>query len=562
LLGDTEAEVRRQAARALGWLKDAEGRDLVSLLHDGEPRVRSQAALSLSRANVRFPDGDDVWNALVKLLENNADGDAYLRHAAVKAMARYPETRLASMNKHLSPAVRLAAVLALRQQKSPSAGSFLDDPEPRIALEAARALHDELPPQAGRSLAEHINRRNMTEPFVLRALHAHYRLGQSENAAAVAAYAPRADAPEKTRVEALKLLGQWAKPPRRDQVTGLTQNLTPRDPKIAVEAIQRSLGGLFAGSNVVRQQAAKVSAALGIKEVAPALHTLAADDKRPSAARVEALRALESLHDSDLEKAMRLALKDADPRVRGEGRRLLSRTHPDEALEELSRVLANGSMIERQQAFAILGDIQGPRAEAELAKWLDNLLISEVAPETRLDLLDAASRHATPALKEKVQRYEATANKDDPLNLYRDALVGGDAESGRRIFLGKAEVSCLRCHKVQGVGGDVGPDLTGIGSRQKRDYLLEAIVAPNKQIAKGFETLVLTLNSGKSLAGVLKSEDTREVRLMTAEGQLIVVRKDEIDERETGKSAMPEDLTKYLSRSEIRDLVEFLAGLK
>ncbi|HZV07900.1 MAG TPA: PVC-type heme-binding CxxCH protein [Gemmataceae bacterium] len=562
LLGDTDAEIRRQAARALGWLKEAEGRDLVPLLHDGEPRVRCQAALSLSRPNVCFPDGDALWNALVKLLEDNADRDAYLRHAAVKAMARFSETKPASASKHLSPTVRLAAVLALRQQKSPSVGVFLDDPEPRIALEAVRALHDELPPQDGKPLAAHLNRPNMTEPFVFRALHAHYRLGQTENAAAVAAYAARADAPEKMRVEALKLLGQWAKPPRRDQITGLTQNLAPRDPKIAALAIQRSLGGLFAGSNAVRQHAAKVAAALGIKEVSPVLHTLAADDKRPSAARIEALRALESLHDSNLEKAMRFALKDADPRVRSEGRRLLSRSHSDEALAELSRVLANGSIIERQQAFAILGDMQAPRAEAELAKWLDKLLAGEVAPETRLDLLDAAARHPTAVIKEKVQRYETTANKNDPLNLYRDVLVGGDAESGRRIFLGKAEVSCLRCHKVQGVGGEVGPDLTGIGSRQKRDYLLESIVAPNKQIAKGFETLVLTLNSGKSVTGVLKSEDAREVRLMTAEGQLLVVRKDEIDERETGKSAMPEDVTKYLSRSEIRDLVEFLAGLK
>ncbi len=115
---------------------------------------------------------------------------------------------------------------------------------------------------------------------------------------------------------------------------------------------------------------------------------------------------------------------------------------------------------------------------------------------------------------------------------------------------------------MQGVGGDVGPDLAGIGTRQKRDYLLESIVAPNKQIAKGFETLVLTLKNGKTRTGVLKSEDAREVRLMTPEGQLLIVPKDAIDERETGKSAMPEDLTKHLSHAEIRDLVEFLAGLK
>src|SRR5262249_32882406 len=205
---------------------------------------------------------------------------------------------------------------------------------------------------------------------------------------------------------------------------------------------------------------------------------------------------------------------------------------------------------------------KGPRAEAALVKWLDKLLAGEVPTAARLDLLEAAGRHPTTAIKEKLQRYEASAVKDDPLSPYRDALVGGDAESGRRIFHSKAEVSCLRCHKVQGGGGEVGPDLTGIGARQKRDYLLESIILPNKQIAKGFDTLVLTLKKGKNRTGVLKSEDAREVRLMTPEGQLFVVPKDQIDERETGKSAMPEDLTKHLSRLEVRDLVEFLAGLK
>jgi quinoprotein glucose dehydrogenase len=565
LLTDSDAEVRRQAARAVGWLKEAAARDLAPMLKDGEPRVRCQAALSLSRPSVRLADGDAeaIWDCLVRLLTENADRDPYLRHAATRAMARYPGQQLPHAAKHPSLFVRLAAVLALRQQKSNAVWPFLDDSEPRIALEAARVLHDVLTddPPASKYLADHLNRPNMPPPFVVRALHAHFRLGKSENAAAVAAYAARTDAPEQMRIEALKLLGQWAKPPRRDQVTGLTQNLAPRDVKLAAEAIRQSLGGLFSSSNAVRQEAAKVAASLGIKEVAPALLALAADDKRPSSTRVEALRALEALHDSNLEKAMRAALKDADPHVRSEGRRLLSHLRPEQALTELESVLKQGQVSERQRAFAILGDMKGPRAEAELVKWLDKLLAGEVAAEVRLDLLEAANCRATPAIQKKVQSYENT-RKDKPFGLYGDALFGGSAEAGRRIFLGKAEVSCLRCHKVQGVGGEVGPDLSDIGRRQKRDYLLESLIAPNKQIAKGFETLVLTLNNGKSLTGVLKSEDADEIRLMTPEGQLLLVRKDQVDARDSGKSAMPEDVTKHLTRLEIRDLVEFLAGLK
>ncbi len=567
LLADPDAEVRRQTARAFGWLKEAESQVLVPLLHDPEPRVRFQAALSLTLrpARFQFKQGEDkMWDAVVRLLEDNAGRDPYLRHAAARVMALHHGQKLVNAVKHPSASVRLAAVLALRHKKSPVVWPFLDDPEPRIAVEAARVLHDSLAddPLAGKPLAERLHRPGMPEAFVLRALNSHFRLGQTENATALAAYAARPDAPEKMRVEALKLLGLWAQPPRRNRVTGLTQDLHPRDAKIATEAIKHSLAGIFAGPNAVRQEATKVAASLGVKEVGPVLFALAADGKRPAAMRVEALRALESLHDGSLDKAMHSALKDADPRVRTEGRRLLAHARPEEALTELGRALENGSMSERQGAFAILGEMKGPRVESELSKWLDKLLAGQVPAEARLDLVDAAERHPTPAIKDRLKRYEATAVKNDPLSPYQDVLVGGDAEAGRRIFLAKAEVSCLRCHKVHGVGGDVGPDLTGVGARQKRDYLLESIVAPNKQIAKGFDTVVLTLKSGKGCTGVLKSEDVREVRLMTAEGQLLVVPKDEIEERETGKSAMPDDLTKHLSRSEIRDLVEFLAGLK
>jgi len=105
-------------------------------------------------------------------------------------------------------------------------------------------------------------------------------------------------------------------------------------------------------------------------------------------------------------------------------------------------------------------------------------------------------------------------------------------------------------------------ELTGIGVKQKRDYLLESIVLPSKTIAKGFETVVLVLTNGKTLTGVLRQEDAREVQVMTPEGQLLKVAKNQIEERTTGKSAMPEDLIKHLSRQDLRNLVEFLAGLK
>ena len=161
-----------------------------------------------------------------------------------------------------------------------------------------------------------------------------------------------------------------------------------------------------------------------------------------------------------------------------------------------------------------------------------------------------------------MRSYDAARSKTDDVANYRETLAGGDAGRGRDIFLNKAAVQCQRCHKLDGQGGDVGPILNGIGKQQARQYLLEAIVLPNKAIAKGFDSVALRLADGRTVTGVLKGDDGKEVKVMTAEGKLITVKSEDVDEKKTTKSAMPEDIPAKLTKREIRDLVEFLASLK
>ena len=95
-----------------------------------------------------------------------------------------------------------------------------------------------------------------------------------------------------------------------------------------------------------------------------------------------------------------------------------------------------------------------------------------------------------------------------------------------------------------------------------RSYLLDSILHPDQSIAKGYEPVVILTHDGRQLNGTLRDENETQLTLMTAEGNLLTVLKSEIDERARGKSAMPEDLAKKLSKFELRDLVEYLAGLK
>ena len=120
----------------------------------------------------------------------------------------------------------------------------------------------------------------------------------------------------------------------------------------------------------------------------------------------------------------------------------------------------------------------------------------------------------------------------------------------------------MRCHKFGDEGAEVGPNLTGIGARQTREYILESIVFPNKQIAQGFETTVLTLKNGTTYAGILKSETATALEINSPEDGLVKVNKTDIKSRDRGLSGMPEELRQIVSREDIRNLVEFLSSSK
>jgi quinoprotein glucose dehydrogenase len=358
------------------------------------------------------------------------------------------------------------------------------------------------------------------------------------------------------------MLGEWARPPRRDRITGATQDLGTRDAAIAANALRKHVAGILAGPDRLREEAARVGGQLGIREVGPALFKMLAENRVFASGRVEIVQALDALDDPKLPEAIKLALEDHDARVRNAGRRVLAKRQPREAIAALRQALDKGEVVEQQTALTLLGELKEADADGLLSHWLDRLLAGKAQPAVHLELLQAAERRTAPEIKQKLAKFEASRRKDDSIAPYRESLAGGNARAGREIFLNKTEVACLRCHKVRGQGGEVGPDLTGIGAKQTREYLLESIVDPNKQIAKGFETVVLGLKDGTTVSGIVKEEDANRIRLITPEANYVTVAKKDIEIRETGKSAMPEDVIKHLSKSDLRDLVEFLANLK
>jgi len=88
------------------------------------------------------------------------------------------------------------------------------------------------------------------------------------------------------------------------------------------------------------------------------------------------------------------------------------------------------------------------------------------------------------------------------------------------------------------------------------------MVLPNKQIAPGFDSVMLFLKDGNSYAGVLKSETATEVVINSPENGVVKVKKEDIKSRKAALSPMPEGLGQILSKQDLRNLVEFLSTLK
>lgn len=564
LLDDADGEVRAQAARVLGdhRFKGAYDR-LIALLRDPHPRAKFYAALALGKAAHK-----PAIDPLCAMLAENSDGDPILRHGGIMGLAGCGDAAsLAAKTTHPSTAVRGAVVVALRRMKHPQVAAFLKDADQSVVLEAARAIHDvpiqpALPALAALLGDTRIANRNILQ----RVVNALYRLGRPADAKALGAYAANATANDFGRREALVALAAWANPSPKDRLLYLWRPLPARPADAATAALAPHISAILAkSSGGVQEAAAIASARLGLGSASEALLAIVANDKSAKPARAEALRALASLKDPRLAQAAREALTDRDPKLRAEGLRSLVASDPVAALKTISDILSSDAPgAEKQGAISALAASHTPESEKLLAGLLDGLIAGKVPSEVQLDVIEAARRR--PSLVPRLQDWRAALPKDDPLAYWRVALSGGDAERGKRVFREHPLAQCFKCHKCEGGDSLVGPELTTIGASRDRQYLLESIIFPNKQIAAGFQIVVLELTDGKTVVGRLLREDKDQLLVETVDGdgkpRNIPVPVKKVKTRQSAPSPMPEILRDQITRTDLRDLIEYLATRK
>jgi putative heme-binding domain-containing protein len=613
-LADDDAEIRAQAARLIGDVRYAAAADQVMpLLKDPTPRARFFAAEALGRLAHR-----PAVPAIVAMLAANESDDQWLQHTGAAALAAIGDVdALAALASHPSPRARSAAVVALRRLRAAGVANFLADTDVRIVTDAARAINDDGGIAGGvpRLAALLATAPVSNEPLVRRALNANLRLGTPDAVARLEAFARSAATPSELRVEAIAALGVWAAPSPMDRVDGFyhgsvtvtavnadrqtpnaagrTANVegprlalastgqaarrgstspapaaTPsRDATAARAAVERLVAEATSAATPdidVKVALAEAAGRLDARGAAPVLQTQLASD--PSVmVRTASLRGLQTMKAGDMSALMQTALADKDPVVRRAALALLPGLPitPAAKATHLSTILKAGSVAEQQGALEVMGTLKSAESRRLLASALDALDAGTLAPVLHIDLVDAVQADGAPGLQRRLEAYQRKQQADALIKAFRaGAITGGDARKGQQVLMQNPLAECTRCHAIRGRGADVGPDLTRIGATLTRDQLLEAMVEPNKRIAPGFGTVGITLKSGDRIDGTLREETDSELVVLTgtpAEARRI--RKADVAERTDPVSAMP-PLGLILKPREVRDLVEFLSGLR
>ena len=566
MLADADPEYRAQAAKmaavtAYGTTAD----DLLKALGDTYPRTKFFAAQSLGKLKHR-----PAVEPLFRVLAENKDTDPWLRHACVAALARIGDAEaVAAKANDPNASVRLAVVLVQRRIGDKRVSRFLADADPLVRAEAARAVHD-LPIEsefaALAAVLPALSTSTDEESIVRRAISANYRLGGAEHVARVLAAAGNPALSPPVRQEAVLALRDWANPPPRDRVTGFWNPLPKRDMSIVRGVVGPGFEKLLgSASGQLLTDVVGLIGPLGLEVSEPTLTGWVGDGSKDVPVRVAALRVLADRKAKSLPDSLAVALKDTAPLLRAEARDLLTATDPVRGVESLTAVLADAKAAtsEKQRAVAALARTKAPAAATALDGWAEKLTAKAVPAELQLDVLEALKATPNPARDKVRATFESSLPGGPAYSKFAVSLVGGDAARGREVFVGHAAAQCLRCHTVNGTGGNAGPDLSKVAGQTGKDraYLMESLLNPSAKIAPGFGAVTLNLVDGRAVSGVLAEEGAKGVVLVHPDGRRETIAADDIERRSQATSAMPA-VDRSLTPREVRDLVEYLSTLK
>ncbi|WP_169975823.1 PQQ-dependent sugar dehydrogenase [Tautonia rosea] len=187
-----------------------------------------------------------------------------------------------------------------------------------------------------------------------------------------------------------------------------------------------------------------------------------------------------------------------------------------------------------------------------------------IAPPVVEELVAMARTAPSVEVRDLFERFVPASDRLERLGESFDGIallsLTGDTDRGRRLFLEGNEAQCRTCHRINGEGTMVGPDLDGIGAKYSRQELMHHIVQPSATVEPPYVSYLLATTDGQILTGMLVEQTAQGVALKDAKGQTLRVSADEVEELKTiPQSLMPEGLLAPLTPQQAADLLAFLS---
>jgi putative membrane-bound dehydrogenase-like protein len=348
-----------------------------------------------------------------------------------------------------------------------------------------------------------------------------------------------------------KLGSSWKEAQKRGEIVTLTEAAL-NDPELRLEAVS-------------------LAAATQDPRYAPALYKIIRDGKASDELKVAAVEACSRLKGDSKIKAFLVELIEStkgkgssSPAAQAAVRSYAGIDDPKAKLLAMFQDPAYPLGLRREalRSFAALKD-GGARIVA-LAK--ENKISSDLKTEASSLLSTHADRVVREAAGAVLPLPKTRGGRPLP-SFFEMVRKEGKADRGRDVFFragsGANANACSACHRVQGRGQWIGPDLSTIGTKYGRDELLRSILSPSSAIGYNFRTLVVGLNDGRVLTGLPVEDAPDRLVLKTADGQRIAIKPDQVEERKNSDlSLMPEGLAESMSDQDLADLLSFLSSLK
>jgi putative heme-binding domain-containing protein len=132
--------------------------------------------------------------------------------------------------------------------------------------------------------------------------------------------------------------------------------------------------------------------------------------------------------------------------------------------------------------------------------------------------------------------------------------VSGNPKLGEPIF----QRTCAVCHSLGGKGGNIGPQLDGIGNRGL-ERLCEDVLNPSRNVDPVFRQTAIVLKDGDLVNGLVRREEGERLVLVDATGKEVGIPKSSVESRnELETSLMPDNFAEAISTDEFRHLMAFL----